>query len=59
VSIGSLDDPSAVTPENQYGIESRLPAFEKLHSLPGARTEDDVPPEMLAKLTSRQHPDRD
>jgi hypothetical protein len=59
VSIGSLDDPSAVTPENQYGIENRLPAFEKLHGLPGARTEDDVPPEMLAKLTSLQHPDHD
>ncbi|MGQ0485474.1 MAG: GFA family protein [Hyphomicrobiales bacterium] len=59
VSIGSLDDPSAVTPENQYGIESRLPAFDKLHVLPGTRTEDDITPEMLAKLASLQHPDRD
>ena len=59
VSIGSLDDPSAVRPENQYGIESRLPAFERLHALPGTRTEDDVPPERLAKFTSLQHPDSD
>lgn len=59
VSIGSLDDPSAVKPENQYGIENRLPAFERLHALPGTRTEDDVPPEMLAKLRTLQHPDHD
>jgi hypothetical protein len=48
-----------VTPENQYGIESRLPAFPLLHDLPGTRTEDDIPPEFLAKLASRQHPDHD
>jgi len=59
VSIGSLDDPSAVTPERQYGVESRLPAFAHLHELEGSRTEDDVPPEMMAKLRSRQQPDRD
>jgi hypothetical protein len=28
-----------------------------LHDLPGTKTEDDVPAEMLAKLKSRQHPD--
>ncbi|MBM3521090.1 MAG: GFA family protein [Alphaproteobacteria bacterium] len=59
VSIGSLDDPSAVTPERHYGIEARRPAFTLLHSLAGSRTEDDVPPEMMAKLKSRQHLDRD
>jgi len=57
VSIGSLDDPSIVTPENQYGAEARLPAFEHLHELPSTRTEDDIPAEMMAKLKSRQHPD--
>ena len=59
LSIGSLDEPAAVTPENQYGIEARHPAFELLHTLPGTRTEDDIAPEMMAKLKSRQHPDRD
>jgi hypothetical protein len=59
VSIGSLDHPEAITLEHQYGIESRLPAFSKLHELPGTRTEDDIPAEMLAKLKSRQHPDHD
>jgi hypothetical protein len=59
VSIGSLDHPEAVSPANQFGIEARLPAFELLHALPGTRTEDDVPPEQLAKYTSLQHPDHD
>ena len=59
VSIGSLDDPKAVTPENQYGIEGRLPAFALLHTLAGTTTEEDTPAEALAKLKSLQHPDHD
>ena len=59
VSIGSLDEPAKVKPANQYGIESRLAYFAELHTLPGLRTEDDIPPEALAKLKSRQHPDHD
>jgi hypothetical protein len=59
VSIGSLDDPRLAVPARQFGIEARLPAFALLHSLPGTRTEDDVPPEDLLKLASLQHPDRD
>ena len=59
VSIGSLDEPERIRPEIQYGIESRLPAFESLHTLPGERTEDYATPEDLAKMKSRQHPDRD
>jgi len=59
VSIGSLDHPEAVTPVVQFGIESRLPAFGLLHNLEGKRTEDFFPPDMMAKLKSRQHPDRD
>ena len=30
-----------------------------LYTLPGSRTEDDIPAEALEKLKSRQHPDRD
>ncbi|MFN4144086.1 GFA family protein [Aestuariivirga sp.] len=59
VSIGSLDRPEAVTPANQYGIEARLPAFGLLHTLPGTRTEDDIPPEEMKRLASRQQPDHD
>ena len=57
--IGSLDHPEAVTPEKQFGVESRLPAFFLLHDLPGMRTEDFFPSEKMAELASRQHPDRD
>ncbi|WP_373503354.1 GFA family protein [Aestuariivirga sp.] len=59
VSIGSLDHPERVMPAIQYGTESRLPAFAHLHTLPGTRTEDDIPADMMEKLRSRQHPDRD
>ena len=57
VSIGSLDHPAITTPQHQYGTESQLPAFALLHSLPGTRTEDDIPAEIMAKLKSLQHPD--
>ena len=59
VSIGSLDNPRLAIPANQFGIEARLPAFDILHTLPGTRTEDDVPPDEMVKLKSLQHPDRD
>lgn len=58
VSLGSLDDPSRVVPARQLGIEARLPFVASLAELPGTRTEDDVPPEVLARFKSRQHPDR-
>jgi hypothetical protein len=59
VSIGSLDHPELVTPSHQFGIEAQLPAFTLLHTLPGTRTEDDIPPEDMKQLESRQHPDHD
>ena len=59
VSIGSLDDPTRIKPANQFGIESRVPYFAELHSLPGSRTEDDIPAPRRMKLKSRQHPDHD
>ena len=58
VALGSLDDPSRVVPANQFGVESRLPFLAALAGLPGTRTEDDIPPETMARLKSRQHPDR-
>jgi hypothetical protein len=59
VSIGSLDEPARVKPVNQYGIESRLPAFFELAHLPGETTEEGTPAEWLPKLASRQQPDHD
>jgi hypothetical protein len=55
VTIGSLDRPERVQPEQQYGIEGRMPWFDKLPELPGTRTEDDL----QAALIPAQHPDHD
>ncbi len=57
LALGSLDDPSRVVPAKQYGVESRLPVVATLTSLPGTRTEDDVPSSEMVRLRSRQHPD--
>jgi hypothetical protein len=57
--VGSLDEPTAAAIGMQYGIESRLPAFETLHTLQGATSDEGETPERLAKLKSRQHPDHD
>ena len=58
LSLGSLDDPARVEPARQFGIESRLAFLATLTSLPGTRTQDDVPPADMVRLKSRQHPDR-
>jgi hypothetical protein len=58
ISLGSLDDPSRVAPAKQFGIESRLDFMGSLATLPGTRTEDDVPAAQMTTLKSRQHPDR-
>ena len=34
ISIGSLDDPAAVRPREQVGVEARLAWFAELHALP-------------------------
>lgn len=59
VSLGSLDDPSRVKPGEQFGIESRIAWVDEILSLPGIRTEDDVPAERLQRYASRQQPDHD
>jgi hypothetical protein len=60
VMVGSLDDPAPIVMEEQFGIESRLPAFATLHTLPGeTTTEQETSPDRMARLQSRQHPDHD
>jgi hypothetical protein len=62
-SVGSLDDPSAVTPEYQVGVESRVAWFGGLLSLPAMTTADAFKGyEAIAeeiRATNRQHPDHD
>lgn len=61
VSIGSLDDPAAVKPVLQYGMEGRMPWLGELADLPGKPTGEGDPPERFEIIarTNRQHPDRD
>jgi hypothetical protein len=55
VSIGSLDDPAAIKPTAQCSIESRVPWFDELAGLPGTRTEDDMPQELIDKIEASRH----
>jgi hypothetical protein len=59
IAIGTLDDPRAAPPDHQVGVESELPWFATLHTLPRRRTDEDRSPEDLARLKSFQHPDHD
>ena len=59
MTIGSFDNPAPLAMEEQYGIESRLPAFDSLHTLPGSTSDEGVSEERLARMASRQHPDHD
>ncbi len=59
VTAGSLDEPARVKPNVVHGMEGKPAWFDELCQMAGTRTEDDVPPEKLARLASRQHPDHD
>jgi len=60
ISIGSLDDPDAISPmTEQVGIESKLRWFDRMTDLPAKTTESSRSPEDLARLRSLQHPDHD
>ncbi len=59
VTIGSLDRPDAAPPVVHYGVEGRLGWLRLADGLPEVRTEDDQPPERLARIVSYQHPDHD
>lgn len=60
-SIGSLDEPEAVRPQRQIGIESRVSWFSTLPALPDERTTDEDNREFTARVaaSNRQHPDHD
>jgi hypothetical protein len=59
VTVGSLDDPEAVRPDLQYGVEGRLSWFPGLTSLPGKRTEEFLTAGDAARFVTHQHPDHD
>ena len=59
IALGTLDEPAAVPPARQYGLESRLPWLAMLPGLPGATTEASTPAGLLAGLGTLQHPDHE
>jgi len=60
LAIGAFDDPWAIAPVIQYGIEGRLPYVDGLAKLPARRTEDEVEAAAyLSTIVSHQHPDHD
>jgi hypothetical protein len=60
VSLGSLDDPAAVTPSIVMGVESRLGwCASLLRAAPAHPTGEIAPPEDLTRITIYQHPDHD
>ena len=54
-AMGSFDDPEAVRPTKQYGVESKLSWFDSMATLPAKRTEDWLPADKT--IENRQHPD--
>lgn len=60
LAVGAFDHPAKIgPPTRQVGVESRLPWFAALHSLPEQSTAENRRPEDLARLGTLQHPDRD
>jgi len=56
ICLGALDQPAAVAPEMQYGVESKLPWLDSIPSLP----ERDIAAFLKgAAVVSRQHPDHE
>lgn len=55
VTICSLDDPSAVPPTRQHGIEGKVAWVDDIVTLPAERTEDWMAKAGIAAIHSRQH----
>ncbi len=59
VTMSSLDDPEAVRPTKQYGIESKVSWFDTIAGLPAQRTEEWLKPDKAARMVNQQHPDHE
>jgi hypothetical protein len=59
VTMASLDNPEAMRPTRQYGIEGKLTWADGIAGLPAQRTEDWMRDAGIATIVSRQHPDRE
>jgi hypothetical protein len=59
VTLGSLDDPNAVAPATQLGVESRVGWLQRSLSLPEIHTEQWLAKNKIAAVHNRQHPDHE
>jgi hypothetical protein len=59
ITVGSLDDPEAIEPNEQHGVESTLSWTATLHSLPSRRTQEFLDKVKITDVGNHQHPDHD
>jgi hypothetical protein len=59
VTLGSLDDPGAVEPGTQLGVESRVGWLQRSLSLPEIRIEQWLAKKKIAAVHNHQHPDHE
>jgi len=61
IALGSLDDPEAVVPVDQHGVEGRVSFFHHLSVLPDRPTTEEEDAEGAARIraSNHQHPDHD
>jgi hypothetical protein len=52
VTIGSLDEPDAVTPSQQFGMESVSAHWHDLQGLPGQTCDEAMPADWAEKMRS-------
>ena len=58
LAIGAFDDPAAILPTIQFGVEAKIAYVDRLHALPARTTEDDEEAmEFLRSIVSYQHED--
>jgi hypothetical protein len=57
VTMNSLDDPEAMRPSKQYGIEGKVSWVDKIGTLPAQRTEEWMKADGVAPIINYQHPD--
>lgn len=60
LSAGAFDDPSALPPTFQFGLEGKIAFVDHFAALPGMNTDEDPAAESYVhKIVSYQHPDFD
>ena len=59
VTLGSLDEPGAVAPLTQLGVESKVSWLVRSLSLPEIRTDQWLAKKKIAAIQNHQHPDHE